>query len=301
MGLFDQLVRLGLPLLPRFAVGWMARKYVAGETLEQAVEVVRQLNDQGAMATLDLLGEQVTDARRAEDAVQQYHRMLDTIASASLQCNVSVKPSQVGLQLDPELCQRSLISIVEHAARRDNFVRLDMEDHSTTDATLRIYRHLRHKLALDNVGVVLQSMLRRTLEDAGALSSLGSNVRVVKGIYREPRAVAWQARQIVQQSFARTTEKLLAAGCYVGIATHDEQLVWAALEQVDRLGIGPADYEFQMLLGVDQQLRQIILDQGHRLRVYVPFGRDWYPYTIRRLRENPTVAWHALQALLRRG
>jgi proline dehydrogenase len=296
MNLFDRLMRWTLPLVPRFIVRRVARRYVAGETLDDAVRVVRRLNDEGAMATLDVLGEDVTEAGRARAAVDEYRRVLDAIAEQGLDCNISVKPSLVGLRVSEDLCRDAIEQIARHAAGLENFVRLDMEDHSATDATLSIYRQLQP--VVGNLGVVLQSMLRRTLADAGELLSTGANVRLVKGIYREPRRLAWRDFDIVRENFVYALEKLLRGGSYVGIATHDEYLVWAGQMLADRLGLDRGQYEFQMLLGVRDGLRRTIIDQGHRLRVYVPFGRDWHPYSVRRLRENPTVAWYVLRAML---
>ena len=297
MSLLDTIIRLGLPLVPRFIVKRVARPYVAGETLEQAVEVVRRLNGEGAMATLDYLGEAVTEPARVEIAVQEYLKLLNAIAQEGLDSNVSLKPTMMGLELDDALFERSVSRVVSRARALGNFVRLDMEDHTTVERTLALYRKLRG--GGDNLGVVLQSMLRRTMGDVDALGGLTPNVRLVKGIYREPRAVAWRAAHTIRENFTHLLERLLSSGAYVGIATHDEHLVWAAQAVIQRLGLGRDRYEFQMLLGVEPGLRRILLDQGHRLRVYVPYGQDWYAYSVRRLRENPSVAWHVLRALLR--
>ncbi len=297
MNLFDALVRLSLPLVPRFIVKRVAAPYVAGETLEQAVQVVRALNDEGAMATVDYLGEAVTEPSRVDAAVQEYLRLLDAIARHDLRSNVSLKPTMMGLGLDEGLFSRSVQAVTDRARELGNFVRMDMEDHPTVAATLGLYRELRKEAS--NVGVVLQSMLRRTLSDAAGLLELRPNVRLVKGIYREPRQVAWQDPHTIRESFVHLLEVLLRGGAYVGIATHDEHLVWAAQAVIHKLGVGRDRYEFQMLLGVEPTLRRVLLSEGHPLRVYVPYGQDWYAYSVRRLRENPSVAWHVLRALLR--
>jgi proline dehydrogenase len=203
----------------------------------------------------------------------------------------------LGLKIDEELCTSNVSAIVEHAAGLGNFVRIDMEDHTCTDATLRMYRQV-HATHPSSVGVVLQAYMHRTTADINDLLPLRPNIRMCKGIYREPRAIAWHEFSTVRENFIYNTEKLLAGGAYVGIATHDPHLAWAGMAAVDRLGLDPTRYEFQMLLGVDPDLRKIILSEGHRLRVYVPFGRDWYPYSIRRLRENPSVARHVMRAML---
>ena len=296
MSAFDSMVRPGLPLVPKFVVGAVAKRYVAGESLDDAVRTVRTLNGEGSMATCDVLGEEVTEARRAEEAVAEYLRLLDRIDGEGLDSNVSIKPTLPGLKIEEELCARHVDTIVEHAAGLGNFVRIDMEDHTCTDATIRIYRrvHERH----GHVGVVLQSYLHRTPADINQILPLKPNVRLCKGIYREPRAIAWHEYETVRANFVYCLEKLLRADAYVGIATHDPYLVWAGMAEVDRLGLAPDRYEFQMLLGVDPELRRTILSLGHRMRVYVPYGGDWYPYSTRRLRENPTVAKHVLRAMI---
>lgn len=295
MSLFDNLIKHGMPLVPKPIVGRVASRYVAGESLDDAVRVIRDLNHEGAMATVDVLGEEVTERSRAEGAVDEYVGLLDRIEAEGLDANISIKPTLVGLKIDEGLCSEMVKILVAHAAEHSNFVRIDMEDHSCTDGTLRVYRRAREEY--DNVGVVFQAYMRRTISDIAGLLPLTPNVRICKGIYREPRTIAWKDFDTIRANFIFAMEKMLEGGCYVGIATHDEHLVWAGMRTVDRLGLDRNQYEFQMLLGVDPELRRIILDAGHRLRVYVPYGRDWYPYSIRRLRENPTVARHVMRAM----
>lgn len=299
MRFFDQLIRHGMPFVPKPIVGKVAQRYVAGEEISDAMNAIRELNDEGAMATVDVLGEEVKEPARAEAAVAQYLDLLETIDREKVDANVSIKPTMLGLKIDEELCCGHIRTIAEKAAELDNFVRIDMEDHTCTDATLEIYRRLRAEVG--HVGVVLQAYLHRTAEDINALLPLKPNIRLCKGIYREPRTIAWKQYETVRANFIYTMEKLLEGGAYIGIATHDAHLAWAGMAAVDRLGLDPSRYEFQMLLGVDPELRRIILDRGHRLRVYVPFGRDWYPYSMRRLRENPTVAHHVTRAMLGMG
>lgn len=299
MTLFDNLVRYGMPFVPKPIVGKVAKRYVAGEEVADAVRTIRELNDEGSMATVDVLGEETRDPAKAEGAVTQYLGLLESIDTESLDANVSIKPTMLGLKIDEEMCLDHIGTIVRRAAELDNFVRIDMEDHTCTDATLRIYRHLLSEVG--HVGVVLQSYLHRTIDDINDLLPSKPNIRLCKGIYREPRLIAWKQYETVRSNFIYTMEKLLEGGAYVGIATHDVHLVWAGMTAVDRLGLDREDYEFQMLYGVDPELRRIILDRGHRLRVYVPFGRDWYPYSMRRLRENPTVAHHVTRAMLGLG
>lgn len=285
-----------LPLVPKFVVGRVARRYVAGETRAEALASVRALNETGACATLDLLGEEVSERSKAEAAVAEYVGLFEDIEREQLDANVSIKLTLLGLKIDEKFCRENVTRIAAAAAQSGNFVRIDMEDSSCTDATLRIYRATHFERG--NLGVVFQAYMRRTLEDVGQLPTDKPNVRLCKGIYIEPRPLAWKGYETVRANFTATLEKLLCNNVYVGIATHDEHLVCEAEILIDRLGLTPDRYEFQMLLGVDEELRSILLERGHKLRVYVPYGRDWYPYSIRRLRENPEVAKHVIRATL---
>lgn len=298
MSWFNRAVGVGLPLVPRFVVGRVAARYVAGETFAEAAETIRRLNTEGAMATVDLLGEEVEDRQRATGAVEEYLRVLEEIEARGLDCSISVKPTHLGLKLDESFCRENLERLVETAARQGNFVRLDMEDRTCTDATLRFYHHL-HSRYPGHVGVVLQAYMRRTLADIAALPEAGANVRICKGIYIEPQQVAWKGYQTVRANFLAALEKLLSQGVYVGIATHDEYLACQAVALVDRLQISPQRYEFQMLLGVESELRRTLIASGHRMRVYVPYGEEWYEYSVRRLRENPAIAGHVMKAMWR--
>jgi len=298
LNLFNRVVRLTLPVTPRPLVRFFARRYVAGDTLADAVATVHKLSAQGCCATIDVLGESVTSRALARAAVADYLAVLDAIQEHSLDANISLKPTQMGLAIDEGFCRECIATILEKAYPRGIFVRIDMEDSPTTDATLRTYHSLIKQFP-KGTGVVLQSRLRRTLADAVALAAPGTNVRLCKGIYLEPREIAYTERDIIRDNFVNVLEVLLTGGSYVGIATHDEWLVCQSLALVQRLGLAPDRYEFQMLLGVDPQLRRIITSAGHRLRVYVPFGSHWYPYSVRRLRENPQIARVGLEALLR--
>jgi len=298
MSVFSRLVVTTLPLVPKFLVGRVARRYVAGETLEDALATVAALNREGVMATVDILGEEVTERDKAEWAVGEYVRLFDAIRERRLDANVSIKLTLLGLKVDEGFCRDNVDRVAQAAKRGGNFVRIDMEDRSTTDATLRIYRELQARHG--NLGVVFQAYMRRALQDVAELPATGANVRLCKGIYIEPREVAWKGHDTVRANFVAALEALVARGVYVGVATHDEYLVCRAVALVDRLGLERQRYEFQMLLGVDTELRRILVAAGHRLRVYVPYGRDWYPYSLRRLRENPEVARHVLRATLGR-
>jgi proline dehydrogenase len=297
MSLFDQLVIHGMPFVPKFIVGRVASRYVAGETIDEAVSTLKAMNDEGAMGTVDVLGEEVREPQKAVRAVEQYLQLLARIEADKLDANVSIKPTMLGLKIDEQLCIDNVSRVVARAEQLSNFVRIDMEDHTCTEATLNLYRtvHAKHP---SSVGVVLQAYLHRTLPDIESLLELKPNIRICKGIYREPRSIAWKDFDTVRQNFINSMEKLMEGGAYVGIATHDPYLVCAGMRAADRLGLAREQYEFQMLLGVDPELRRIIVSNGHRLRVYVPYGRDWYPYSIRRLRENPSVAHHVIRAML---
>jgi proline dehydrogenase len=297
MSAFNRVLVTGLPAVPKPIVGRVASRYVAGETLDDAVRVVRSLNEQGAMATVDILGEEVHEREKATAAVEEYVHVFDAIARERLDSNVSIKLTLLGLKIDEGFCRDNVARIAETAKRYGNFVRIDMEDSTCTDATLRIYRELQDRYG--NLGVVLQAYMRRTLADIEGLPAEGANVRLCKGIYVEPRSIAWKGYETVRANFVAALEKLILRRIYVGIATHDEYLACQATALVDKHGLEPRQYELQMLLGVDEELRRILIAAGHRLRVYVPYGRDWYPYSIRRLRENPEVARHVLKALLK--
>ncbi len=296
MSLFSRLVVATLPLVPRLLVGKVAARYVAGDNRDDALRKVRQLNDAGAMATLDVLGEEVAERRKAEAAVEEYVRLFEEIDRQGLDSNVSIKLTLLGLKIDEAFCLENVDQIALAAGRFGNFVRIDMEDRTCTEATLRIYRELQPRHG--NLGVALQAYMRRTLSDIEALPAEGANVRLCKGIYIEPRPIAWKGHETVRLNFVAALEKLISRQVYVGIATHDEYLVAAAVSLIDRYALDRERYEFQMLLGVDRELRRILLEEGHRLRVYVPYGRDWYPYSIRRLRENPEVARHVVRNFL---
>jgi proline dehydrogenase len=295
--LLDKTIVRLLPAVPKQVVQLLSGRYIAGTTLEAAVDAVRRLNRIGQLATIDVLGEEVTHEDEARTIARAYRDALAAIEHESLESNVSVKPTALGLALSYDLCRENLESILRAAAAGDNFVRIDMEDASTTSDTLRMYRELRAD-GFDNVGVVLQAYLRRTLDDIAALADLDANVRLCKGIYVEPSSVAFTDADEVRANYARALDALLEAGAYVGIATHDEWLIREALTRVD--GMDEGEYEFQMLLGVRERRAQELVRDGHRLRVYVPFGEQWYEYSLRRLQENPAMAGTIAKATLDR-
>jgi proline dehydrogenase len=289
MALLDRAIVRFLPAVPKPVVRKISERYIAGTELEDACRVVKDLNDAGKMATIDVLGEEIGSRKEALAIAREYGDVFATIEREERDSNVSVKLTGLGLKLGYAFCRENLAALVRGAAERSNFVRIDMEDSSCTDDTLAIYRDLRGE-GLDNVGIVLQAALRRTLDDVRALSDLDLNVRLCKGIYVEPPEIAYQEFEDVRENFVRSLDALLEAGAYVGIATHDDRLVSEALLLLERYGRGREEYEFQMLLGVRQSLGDRLVRDGHRLRIYVPFGRHWYSYSLRRLQENPKIA-----------
>ena len=297
MSLFNLLVSKTIMHVPGPIVGFFAKSYIAGEDLKDAVAVTRDLNSRGIMATIDILGEFIKTKDEATYFKEQCCSILREIDKEKLDANLSLKPTQLGLELDREFSFANIREIVALAASLDNFVRIDMEDHSCTDDTIEFFRRLREEFP-GHVGVVLQSYLRRTLDDIDNLSDGLLHFRLCKGIYNEPRRVAFKDMAIINRSFVCCLDKMFEKGAYVGIATHDEKLVFESLQLIRKYGLKREDYEFQMLLGVDPELRDLLVSQGHRLRIYVPFGKSWLPYSKRRLKENPSIARHALRQLL---
>ncbi|HEV8200234.1 MAG TPA: proline dehydrogenase family protein [Candidatus Polarisedimenticolia bacterium] len=294
--MFHSLVARSLPLVPKPIVRRVSQRYIAGETLQDAVTTVRVLNMEGLMATLDILGESVHERTLVEQALRDYVAALHAIRDHRLDSNVSIKPTNFGLKIDFDLCYEKVRALVLEARSLGNFVRIDMEDSSCTSATLDLYRRLRAE-GLTNVGVVLQAYLRRTLSDAAALPEQ-ANVRVCKGIYVEPADIAFKERTLINRNFRETVAALFDRGAYVGIATHDEEVVYEAQKLIRERSLQPPQYEFQMLLGVTESLRRVIRRDGHRLRVYVPYGPQWYAYSLRRLKENPQIAGYILAGMI---
>ena len=297
MSLFNFLVSKTIMHVPGPIVGIFAKGYIAGEELKHAVQVTRDLNSKGMMATIDILGEFIKKKDEATYFKEQCLEILKEIDREQLDANLSLKPTQMGLELDKEFAFANIREIVELAAGLNNFVRIDMEDHPCTDDTLEFFRRLRDEFP-GHVGVVLQSYLRRTLDDIEALSDGLLHFRLCKGIYNEPREIAYKDMTIINRSFVCCLDMMFEKGAYVGIATHDEKLIFESLQLIRKYGLKRDDYEFQMLLGVDPELRDLLVKDGHRLRVYVPFGKSWLPYSKRRLKENPSIAQHALRQML---
>jgi proline dehydrogenase len=295
MAIFRSLLGRSLPYVPKPVVRRIARRYVAGETLADASARTRELNERGLVATLALLGEEVSDRDRAKRAVDDYVELIERIRADRLRSGLSIKPTLLGLKIDEQLCRDNLFEVASAARTAGLFVRIDMEDHTCTDATLRLYRAAQGRYG--NLGLVLQAYLRRTLSDIAGLEA-GTSVRLCKGIYIEPPEISFRDPEQVRASFVACLEALLARRCKVGIATHDDRLVDRSRAIVGALGLDASTYEFQTLLGVREELRDRLRAEGHRVRVYVPYGADWYLYSIRRLRENPKIAVYVLRAFL---
>ena len=289
MALLDRAIVSALPAVPKPIVRRISQRYIAGERIEDACRVVKELNASGKMATIDVLGEEITTPEEARHIAYAYDDVFRAIDEQGLDSNVSVKLTGLGLKLGRQICKQNLERTVRGAAERANFVRIDMEDSSCTDDTLALYRELRED-GLDNVGIVLQAYLRRTLADIAAVADLTPNVRLCKGIYIEPLKVAYQDFDHVRANFIRALEALLAGGSYIGIATHDEWLLTEGARLVAEHGRAKEEYEFQMLLGVRETRADQLVREGHRLRIYVPYGEQWYAYSLRRLQENPKIA-----------
>jgi proline dehydrogenase len=299
VALLDRAIVRVLPAVPRPVVKRLSQRYIAGPALADAVAVVRALNEQGKTATIDVLGEEISRREEAQALLEEYEDVFETIEREGLDSNISVKLTGLGLELDYDFCRENTFELVREAAARNNFVRIDMEDASTTTRTLDLYRELREE-GLDNVGVVLQAYMKRTLADAAALTDLRPNVRVCKGIYVEPPEIAYQDFETVRVSFIEALATLLGAGAYVAVATHDDWVIGEALALIEERGLPADGYEFQMLLGVKPELGDELVREGHRLRIYVPYGRRWYEYSLRRLQENPKIAGYVALDTLKR-
>ena len=299
MNLLNKLVVATLPAVPKSVIRQFANRYIAGETLSDAVRCVRQLNSEGVCATMDVLGEDVTEQADAITSRTQSVEVLHAIAREKLDSNLSIKLTSLGLKLDPGFCANNVREILQVAAGHGIFVRFDMEDSTCTSDTISIFRALQKEFPRS--GIVLQAYMRRSESDLNLLLQTGTNFRLCKGIYKEPPHVAYQGREEVQQNFLTLLETMIRNRSYVGIATHDSLLVDGALRMVAELGLRKDQYEFQMLLGVRPELRRRLVREGHRVRLYVPFGAHWYGYSTRRFKENPEIAGYVFKAIFMRN
>jgi proline dehydrogenase len=277
----------------------MTTRFVAGEDIEETVRTIRELNAHGCTASFDHLNESVTRESEAEEEVREYLRILARIDETGIRSNVSIKLTQFGLDIDPELAYRNARRIVEDAARRGNFVRVDMEASNVTQVTLDIFRRLRSEFGLNDVGIVVQSYLRRTYDDVQELLKIPARIRLCKGAYNEPPEVAFPDKKDVDENYIRLMRVLLSSGTYHGIATHDPRMIDATVEHAEREGIGKDAFEFQMLYGVRRDLQVQLARDGYGMRVYVPYGKHWYPYFMRRLAERPANVWFVLKNMMK--
>ncbi len=293
-----------LPLMPKGLVWIFSKKYIAGESVDDAVRVSKELNQQGIMVTLDILGEFIKNLQEAKGNRDEYLELIDRIEKEGIDGNYSLKPTSFGLLLDEESCYSYIRDIVAKAASYGNFIRIDMEDSQCVDMEIRLYRRL-HTEFPKNVGLVVQAYLRRTLNDLKSMQDMKTNGRInyrlCKGIYVEPEKIAFKKYEEINEHFLEDLEFMLANEVYPGIATHDKKLVEGAYKLLDKYKPAKDRYEFQMLYGVTPELRKSIVDAGHRMRVYIPFGKDWFGYSTRRLKENPKMASHIIKALFVRS
>ncbi len=296
MNLLNKCVVTALPAIPRSIVRRFANRYIAGETLDDAIRCVRRLNQEGVCATLDVLGEDITSTGEAATSRDQSIQVLHTIAREKLDSNLSIKLTSLGLKLGIDICASNVRDILKVAAQYGTFVRFDMEDSTCTSDTIAVFRSMQKEF--QRIGIVLQAYMRRSETDARELIRDRTNFRLCKGIYKERPEIAFQGREEVQQNFMALLTMMLAGKCYVGIATHDTVLVDGAKQAVERLALRKDEYEFQMLLGVRPELRRTLVREGHRVRLYVPFGEHWYGYSTRRFKENPEIAGYVFKALL---
>jgi proline dehydrogenase len=296
MNLPNQLILSAIQLLPRPLVKQFAMRYIAGEGLDDAVRVVRDINSKQMMATMDVLGENVSTREESLAAVRECEEVLHSIHKHHLDANLSIKLTQFGLKIDGKFCHSNVKRLLEIASGYNNFVRIDMEDSSTTSESLELYGKLCSE-GFENVGTVIQANMRRSEEDVRRLVSMKANIRLCKGAYVEPEAIALKGKEQIRLNYLKLLKILFEGESYAGIATHDDFLIDKAYQTIQEMNLQKSDYEFQMLHGVRMKLRDKIVADGHRLRVYVPFGRSWYAYSIRRFKENPQMAWNVLQAI----
>ena len=295
MNLLNDLIVGTLPYVPKPIVAKFAGKYIAGATLTDAVSTVRNLNGQRTMTTIDVLGEDIITKDQAVESRNGSTVVLKAIAEHSLDSNLSIKLTSLGLKMDNQFCVDNTTTIIETAKQFGNFVRIDMEDRTCTDDTIAIYRVMKSRY--EKVGIAIQAYLHRSEKDIRGLAAEKANVRLCKGIYVEPADAAIKDRLGIQDNYLKLLRILFEGGSYVGIATHDDVLINGAKKMIAEMNLAKDRYEFQMLLGVRDETRKKLVEEGHRLRVYVPFGKDWYGYSVRRLKENPQMAGHVFKAI----
>ncbi|MCC6866981.1 MAG: proline dehydrogenase family protein [Ignavibacteria bacterium] len=299
MSILNKMVVGTLPYVPRRIVKFFAKTYIAGDSVKDAVFVSQKLNDTGIMGTIDVLGEDVFNKDDAARATVECFEVLDMIVKNKLSSNQSIKLTSLGLKIDRELCLSNVNEIFAKAKENNIFIRIDMEDSSVTEDTIWVFEEARKTYS--NCGIVLQAYLKRTYDDALRLIESGTNFRLCKGIYIEPEDIAYKNRNEIRDNFLKILRLMLVKNSYVGIATHDDYLVEGAYKLIKELNKSIESYEFQMLLGVREGLRDKIVNDGHRMRIYIPFGTHWYQYSIRRFQENPQMAGYIVKSIFTGG
>ncbi len=303
--MFNKLIASTLPYMPQSLVWVFSKKYIAGKTLDSAIDISKELNKNGSMVTIDLLGEFITKLDEARSNKNEYLGIIDNVQKQKIDGNYSLKPTMFGLLLDEEACYRNIREIVKKAASYNNFVRIDMEDSQCVDMEIKLFRRLKEEFPA-NVGLVLQAYLKRTYQDITDMLDLNSkqlpvNYRLCKGIYVEPESIAYKKYEEINEHYLADLEYMFQKGIYPGIATHDFRLVEGAYKLIEKYNVPKDKFEFQMLYGVTPGLRQSIIDKGFRMRVYVPFGEKWFAYSTRRLKENPRMAQDIIKGIFIRG
>jgi proline dehydrogenase len=277
----------------------MTTRFVAGDDIEEAINAIREINAKNCTASFDHLNESVASASETEEEVREYLQILSRIDDTGIRSNVSIKLTQFGLEIDPELAYRNARRVVEDAARRGNFVRVDMEASHVTQATIDVFKRLRAEFGLNDVGIVLQSYLRRTYDDVEEMLKIPARIRICKGAYNEPPEVAFADKKDVDENYVRVMKRLLSSGIYHGIATHDPKMIEATINYAESEGIGREAFEFQMLYGIRRDLQMQLARDGYNMRVYVPYGKHWYPYFMRRLAERPANIWFVMKNMFK--
>lgn len=303
--MFNRFIASILPYLPKKFVWIFSKPYVSGPDVDDAIRVSKEFNQEGIKVTLDVLGEFIRTLEEAEASKNEYLELIDRAEKEKIDGNYSIKPTSFGLLIDKEVCYRYIREVVQKAADYNNYIRIDMEDSPCTDLEIELFRKLREEFPR-HVGLVFQAYLRRTLDDIKGLMDLNSeeiplNIRLCKGIYVEPEEIAFKKYEEVNENFLIDLEYMFANKVYAAIATHDKPLIEGAYELIRRYNVPKNMYEFQMLYGVTPRLRQSIVDEGHLMRIYVPFGKDWFGYSTRRLKENPKMASHIMKAIFYKG
>lgn len=303
--MFNELVVNLLPYFPKKFVWLFSKSYIAGETSDDAIKASKLLNEKGMMVTLDVLGEFIKTLDEAKENKKQYLELIETSEKNKIDGNYSVKPTMFGLLIDKKACHENIREIVKKAAGYNNFVRIDMEDSQCVDKEIELFRKLKNEFPY-NVGLVFQAYMKRTLDDLKKLMDIHTeksplNYRLCKGIYVEPPEIAHKKYKEINEHFLEDLEFMFRNNVYSGIATHDKPLIEGAYKLIEKYNVPKEKYEFQMLYGVTPALRQSIVDKGHRMRIYVPFGKEWFGYSTRRLKENPKIAYHIIKAIFVKG